>query len=134
MQPEIKILKEALKCRCGQPFDEHMLMSDQVKICTVCDDVTCVRCWANTDQREYLRAEIRGQTICKSCYNALGERLFIKCPSCGQTLRDYYDMKICAGWCRRMICPSCGIPGQVGQLVCRKDHPKYVSLMEVLRS
>jgi NMD protein affecting ribosome stability and mRNA decay len=44
-------------------------------------------------------------------------------------------MKVCAGWhdSPHMVCPSCGIPGETGQLVCRECYPKYLALMEELR-
>jgi hypothetical protein len=137
MQPEIKILKETLKCSCGQPFDEHMLMSDQVRVCGICSAVTCVRCWANTNVTEYFKPQVRGQTICLSCWNnpTIMSQLMIKCPTCDHPVRNYGEIKDCFGWHERphKICPSCGIPGQIGELVCRKCHPKYVSLMEVLK-
>jgi RecJ-like exonuclease len=62
------------------------------------------------------------------------EQLMIHCPSCKQRVRNYSDIKQCAGWCEEKLCPSCGIQIESGGLACNRCHPKYSALKEELGS
>ena len=123
------------KCGCGRPVTGEMLALDLIKPCFVCRRITCQSCRANTNQTEYLKPQVRGQPVCTSCWTspAILREMMIRCPSCDQPVKDYYDIKTCGGWCRDKICPSCGIQTHTGGLVCNACYPKYAALKEELR-
>lgn len=102
--------------RCNGPITKEMLDTCSYGTCFVCDFLVCANCMANTNLNEYLRPEVRGQTVCKKCWTTreILERLMIHCPSCNQRVRNYSEIKQCAGWCKKALCPSCGIPTETG--------------------
>jgi hypothetical protein len=120
---------------CGEPIAPDMFARGDVKPCLVCGKKTCKRCRANTDLHE-LKPQVRGQPVCLKCWNSsfVARELFIRCPSCDQPVKDYYDIKTCTGWCNKKICPSCGVQVEVGGLVCHRCEPKYSALKEELSS
>ena len=123
---------------CNEPIKKEWRLAGLVGPCFVCRRETCPQlgCRANTDTNEFLRAEVRRQPVCANCWNSktILEQLMIHCPSCGQRVRDYVDIKQCAaGWCRgEKICPSCGIQTGSDSLVCNSCHLKYSLLQEEL--
>ncbi len=120
---------------CGEPITTDMFARGDVKPCLVCGTKTCPRCRANTNLQE-LKPQDRGQPVCLKCWNSsfVAGELFIRCPSCDQPVRDYYDIKTCIGWCDRKICPSCGIQATSRGLVCERCFPKYTALRDELGS
>jgi hypothetical protein len=131
-QTEIATITSRRCKTCNEPIDKTMF--GFVRPCFSCKRETCPRCRANTDQNEYLRPEVRGQPVCMNCWNSktILEQLMVHCPSCGQRVRSYSDIKQCAGWCREKLCPSCGIPTGADSLVCKNCHVKYSLLQEEL--
>lgn len=121
---------------CGQAITGEMLAQDLIRPCSVCGRKTCQRCRINTSATEYLKPQVRGQTVCQDCWSspAIAKELQIRCPSCDSPVKDHYDMKTCAGWCEQKICPSCGILTRQGGLVCRRCHLKYSALEDELLS
>ena len=133
-QTEIAITTSRRCETCNEPISKEDLLSGRVKPCFVCKRGTCPKCRANTDLNEYLRPEVRGQTVCMNCWNSktILEQLMIHCPSCGQRVRNYTDIRKCAGWCGEKLCPSCGIQTGSDSLVCSNCHLKYSLLSEEL--
>jgi len=104
------------KCSCGFPITGEMMVSDLIQPCTICGESTCQRCRAITD-REYIKPEVREQSVCKKCWNNLADKMLIRCPSCGLPLKDCCDIEICV-YCGKKICKSCGIPQQAAAMEC----------------
>jgi hypothetical protein len=134
LQPEHTVTYATAKCeQCGLPITGEMLTQDQVKPCILCGKFTCPRCRVNTDVAEYLKPEVRHQPLCGNCFHAFTKSIILTCPNCDQPVKSYYDIKTCAGWCDRKVCPSCGAQGEAGQLLCRRCFPKYTILHEEMK-
>jgi hypothetical protein len=135
-QTEIATITSRRCETCNEPISKELFLSGLVRPCFVCKRGTCPKCRANTDLHEFLRPEVRGQPVCMNCWNSktILEQLMIHCPSCRQRVRNYSDIKQCAGWCEEKLCPSCGIQVESGGLVCNRCHPKYSALKEELGS
>jgi hypothetical protein len=133
-QTEIAVTTSRRCDTCNEPISKEMFLSGSVRPCFVCKRGTCPKCRANTDLNEFLRPEVRGQPICLNCWNSktILEQLMIHCPSCGQRVRNYLDIRKCAGWCQEKLCSSCGIQTGSDSLVCNTCHLKYSLLMEEL--
>ncbi len=95
------------KCSCEFPITGEMWVSDLIQPCTICGRRTCPKCRANTD-REYIKPSVRGQSVCKKCWNTMAEKMIITCPGCLQPLKECDEIKICV-LCGKSICNSCGI-------------------------
>jgi hypothetical protein len=132
-QTEIATITSRRCKTCNEPIDKTMF--GFVRPCFNCKSETCPRCRANTDQNEYLRPEVRGQPVCMNCWNSktVLEQLMIHCPTCGQRVRTYAEIKQCIGWCRQKICTSCGTTTDLGSLVCNLCYPKYEAFREEVR-
>ena len=133
-QTEIAITTSRRCETCNEPIPKEMFLSGSVRPCFVCKSGTCLSCRPNTNLNEYLRPEVRGQPVCMNCWNSktILEQLMIHCPSCGQRVRNYSDIKQCAGLRHEKLCTSCGIPTGLDSLVCNHCHLKYSLLQEEL--
>lgn len=134
LQPERKVTITTDKCeQCGLPITGEMLTMDQVKPCIVCRKLTCPRCRINTDVSEYLKPEVRHQSLCANCFHTFTRSIIITCPKCDQPVKNYDDIKTCAGWCNQKVCPSCGTHGMADQLFCRRCFEKHSLLQQEMR-
>ena len=118
-QQEHVIIQISHRCEsCSMPITGEMLALDLIKPCTVCRKKTCPRCRINTNLHEYLKPEVRGQSICSECWNRFAHELILGCPNCKQPVKDNYDVK-CCGECGLKVCPACGVSLPGGALICR---------------
>lgn len=53
---------------------------------------------------------------------SIRDMILMRCPTCGMYVRDYYDLKKCAGGCGKTICPHCGIQLPGGALICPRCY------------
>ncbi len=118
--PTTKIKIVTKKCRCGNPITTEMMTSHLIQLCTICGEQTCVSCRASTD-REYIKPKVRGQSVCKKCWNNFAQKMIIKCPTCQQQVKEPYDVKLCVR-CHKQACPSCGVQIMGGGLICVECH------------
>lgn len=126
-EQEHSIIQITKRCEsCSMPITGEMLAMDEIKPCVNprCRKITCPRCRVNTNLHEYLRPEIRGQSLCQTCYSTHFRNVIMSCPSCHQTIKDSYDAKTCAH-CERIACPSCGVPIEGGGMLCGHCHEEH---------
>jgi len=131
LEQKQKITYTTKKCSCGEPITGQMLATELIQKCTVCGQATCPSCRANTEI-EYLKPEVRGQTVCKNCFNQLASQLLLTCPTCSQPIKENKDVKVCA-YCPRKICESCGIRLPIGAYVCSSCFGKHFHKSEADR-
>jgi hypothetical protein len=119
-QQEHIIVQISHKCECcGMPVTGEMLALDLIRPCTSCQKKTCPRCRINTNLHEFLKPEVRGQTVCNECWNRFAHELIVHCPNCKQPVKNHYDIKTCNN-CEDKICPACGISLPSGGLICSR--------------
>ncbi len=130
---EQRIIQITEQCEgCGLPVTAEMLALDLIKPCAGCGRKTCPRCRMNTNLHEYLKIEIRGQTLCDTCWHRLSKQFIITCPNCHQPAKDYYDLKLCGG-CGTKICPACGVPSEYREIICIDCHQAILDRQEAQR-
>ncbi len=131
LEQKHKITYTTKKCGCGEPITGQMLATELIQKCVMCGESTCPSCRANTEV-DYLKPEVRGQTVCKNCFNQVAGQLLLTCPSCRQPIGETRDIKRCA-YCPSKICESCGVKLPIGAYVCSNCFVKHFHRSEAER-